>query len=157
MRYYVLDASVTLKWFFADREDEAFTQHATELLLGAHQQQFCFLQPPHWLAEVAAVLAREIPTVAMEEVSKLYQLSGYAIVNEPQVYALACDLAMALNHHLFDTLYHAVALHRGVPLITADDRYYRKAVGKGGTVIHLADFGKDDASETAESPKTSEV
>jgi predicted nucleic acid-binding protein len=139
MRYYVLDASVTLKWFFADRDDERFTESATALLLAAHQKQLFFLQPPHWLAKVAAVLSREIPTVAQDEITKLYKLSCYTIVTEEKVYALASDLAIALNHHLFDTLYHAVALHQDIPLITADDKYYRKALGKG-RLIHLSDF-----------------
>lgn len=139
MRYYVLDASVTLKWFFADRDDERFTERATALLLAAHQKQLFFMQPPHWLAEVAAVLSREIPTVAKDEITKLYKLSCYTLVTEEKIYALASDLAIALNHHLFDTLYHAVALHQGIPLITADDKYYRKALGRG-LLIHLADF-----------------
>jgi predicted nucleic acid-binding protein len=70
---------------------------------------------------------------------KLYKLSCYTIVTEEKVYALASDLAIALNHHLFDTFYHAVALHQDIPLITADDKYYRKALGKG-RLIHLSDF-----------------
>jgi predicted nucleic acid-binding protein len=39
----------------------------------------------------------------------------------------ACALAVDLEHHLFDTLYHAVALESDARLITADDRYHRKA------------------------------
>jgi hypothetical protein len=31
---------------------------------------------------------------------------------------IACSLSIRLNHHLFDTLYHAVALHSGAMLIT---------------------------------------
>jgi hypothetical protein len=41
-------------------------------------------------------------------------------------------LAIRLNHHVFDTLYHAVAL--SVPqttLVTADETYYRKAQAFG--------------------------
>lgn len=41
---------------------------------------------------------------------------------------LACTLATDLDHHLFDTLYHAVALDvAGAILVTADNRYLRKA------------------------------
>ena len=42
------------------------------------------------------------------------------------------DLANGLNHHLFDTLYHAVALcEPDANLITADERYFLKASHKG--------------------------
>jgi hypothetical protein len=44
------------------------------------------------------------------------------------------------NHHLFDTLYHAVALeHEDALLVTADDRYYRKAEHYG-TIAVLRDW-----------------
>lgn len=46
MRHYVLDASVTLKWFFADRDNEHFTERATALLWASYQKQIAFLQPP---------------------------------------------------------------------------------------------------------------
>lgn len=139
MRYCVLDASVTLKWFFADRDNELFTERATQILLAAHQKQLFFIQPPHWLAEVAAVLSREIPHTAKEEINQLQKLSYYKIIAEENIYTLASDLAITFNHHLFDTLYHAVAIYKNIPLITADDKYYRKAVEKG-FLIHLADF-----------------
>ena len=49
-------------------------------------------------------------------------------VESSAIYATACDLAIRLNHHMFDTLYHAVALHEpNATLITADCRYYDKA------------------------------
>jgi predicted nucleic acid-binding protein len=40
----------------------------------------------------------------------------------------AIDLARQLDHHLFDTLFHAVALSvPGAVLVTADRRYFDKA------------------------------
>jgi predicted nucleic acid-binding protein len=55
------------------------------------------------------------------------------------VYRRAADLSIALNHHLFDTLYHAVALEEGATLVTADASYFNKAKGLGG-IVQLADF-----------------
>jgi len=50
------------------------------------------------------------------------------------------DLAIHCRHHLFDTLYHAVALNTaGATLVTADRRYYEKASGFGRMTL-LADF-----------------
>ena len=48
--------------------------------------------------------------------------------NDGEVYRTACRLAHELQHHLFDTLYHAVALEtEAAVLVTADSRYWRKA------------------------------
>jgi hypothetical protein len=44
----------------------------------------------------------------------------------------AVDLATRLNHHVFDTLYHALALATpGAVLVTADRRYGEKALSLG--------------------------
>lgn len=52
----------------------------------------------------------------------------------------AAHLSIEINHHLFDTLYHAVALeHEDALLVTADERYYRKAE-RYGTIAPLSDW-----------------
>ncbi|MDH5700067.1 MAG: hypothetical protein OEZ41_08915 [Nitrospirota bacterium] len=64
------------------------------------------------------------------------------ITTEWDVYEQACRLAVDLNHHLFDTLYHAVALYSPDTLfITADTQYFRKAA-KLGHIIELKDFAR---------------
>jgi predicted nucleic acid-binding protein len=53
----------------------------------------------------------------------------------------ATRLAVELGHHVFDTLYHAVALRSGTAtLATADQRYFRKAARRG-RIARLADHG----------------
>ena len=48
----------------------------------------------------------------------------------------ACDLAIRLNHHVFDTLYHAVALLTSeTTLVTADRRYFDKAQSSGRILL----------------------
>lgn len=96
------------------------------------------LAPPHWQAEVAAVLAREAPQY-VDEMLLEFELLAPTIVASPSVMRLACDLSRSLDHHLFDTLYHAVALEAGATLVTTGDRYFDKAAGHGG-LIRLADF-----------------
>ena len=49
-------------------------------------------------------------------------------------YRRAIRLAVELGHHLFDTLYHAVALERDAVLVTADTHYLRKAHHLGAIV-----------------------
>jgi len=56
------------------------------------------------------------------------------------VYVEVCRLAASLRHHVFDTLYHAVArCERETLCVTADEAYYRKAHGLGAITL-LRDF-----------------
>ncbi len=49
-------------------------------------------------------------------------------------------LAMRHQHHLFDTLYHAVALQTpGATLVTSDARYFAKASAEGRIAL-LSEF-----------------
>jgi predicted nucleic acid-binding protein len=51
----------------------------------------------------------------------------------------AAELSAKLDHHLFDALYHAVALEEGATLITADEAYFARAKDLG-SIMRLADF-----------------
>ena len=140
MTTVVLDASVVVKWIFPGQPREPHAAESLEILQQIQQARLPVLQPPHWLAEVAAVVMRLEPAVARRAVALLYALE-FPVMDEAGVYEKACDLAGALRHHLFDTLYHAVAL--ATPdgtLVTADEAYYRKARGIG-RILRLRDFG----------------
>lgn len=135
----VADASVIVKWVFPSRSDEADTGKALKLLENIKAEQIGLYQPPHWLAEVAAVITRLSPETALEDINDLYEM-GFPVMDTPEVYATASNLSHTLNHHLFDTLYHAVALHLDdVVLVTTDERYYQKAQDRGRISL-LADF-----------------
>ena len=123
----VADASVAVKWAFPFRDDEEGGAKALALLDRFRRGETGLQQPPHWLAEVAAVISRRSPTTAREDIELLYALR-VPVVDSPELYALGCELAVALDQHVFDTLYHAVALlSPECTLVTADERYYRKA------------------------------
>jgi len=127
----VVDASVVLKWFFRGRDDESDLDPALAILSAIDAGQVTMLQPPHFLAEVAAVLAREKPDTALDDLADL-QLVDWHTVMGPAVYTIGIELARDLEHHLFDTLYHATAIHEpDTTLITADDRYYARAWNHG--------------------------
>ena len=135
----VLDASVIVKWIFPHRPGESQSDLALTLLQSIRAGRLDVIQPPHWLAEVAAVTARLQPALAEEAVSLLYALE-FPVMGEIEVYQRACDLAVSLEQHLFDTLYHAVALSQSdAVLITADEQYYRRASRFGG-ITRLRDF-----------------
>ena len=124
---YVIDASVAIKWLVPENPEEQDVPQALTLLNALKNGDIVLYQPPHWEAEIAGVLTRISPDTAIRKIVALRSLA-FNRVNETTVYATACDLAIRLHHHLFDTLYHAVALHTSeARLITADRRYFDKA------------------------------
>ncbi|MBK8120889.1 MAG: type II toxin-antitoxin system VapC family toxin [Sulfuritalea sp.] len=135
----VVDASVAIKWFLNFRDAEDHCQRALEILARVGDGRAIMVQPPHFLAEIGAVLAREKPADALSDLRDLMAVE-FEPASEPAVYETACKLAMRMGQHLFDTLYHAVALHTpGATLVTADKRYYRRASDVGRIAL-LADF-----------------
>lgn len=136
MTQLVLDASVAVKWFLPDAPDEADAPSACELLTGVQRGRLTLRQPAHWRLEIAAVLARRMhPAQAADSVADLAVVVGITIDDSPSVMRLAIELSAELGHHLFDTLYHALALDAGIPLVTADTRYHRKAAHLGRIVL----------------------
>ena len=135
----VIDASVVIKWLLQNPEREPGTDKATQLMELVIKGEQPVLQPTHWLVEVGAVLARESPATASDDVMMLNALELPAS-DEPQVLRRGIELGIELNQHLFDTFYHAVALENqdGV-LITADQRYLRAARTKG-RIMDLMDW-----------------
>jgi predicted nucleic acid-binding protein len=135
----VIDASVVIKWLLQDPSREAGTHKATYLMETVIKGEQPVLQPTHWLAQVGAVLARESPITAADDVAMLSALELSA-TDELQVLRRGVELAIELKQHLFDTLYHAVALENPESiLITADERYHRAARAKG-RIIGLMDW-----------------
>jgi len=123
----VVDASVALKWFLFDSLAEDHTDIALAIFEAAVFGRIQLLQPVHFIAEVAAVLARIKPTEAQSDLLDLIAIARRT-VDSPEVYATAVALATQLNHPLFDTLYHALALETpGAMFVTADRRYFDKA------------------------------
>lgn len=140
MRTLVLDASVIVKWIFADRADEDYSLQALQILQLIKESRIAVVQPPHWLAEVAAVTVRIQPQRAAHTVPLLHVLA-FPLSAAVEVYQKACELSTSLNQHLFDTLYHAVALTEpNATLVTADEQYYRKA-HKVGRIVRLKEYG----------------
>ena len=138
----VVDASVALKWFLEVRDDEPDQDRALALLNSIDDGSVQLVQPDHFIAEVAAVLARANPDGAEDDLLDLLNIE-WGTIDTPETYATALELSIRHGHHLLDTLYHAVALQ--VPdanLITADRRYYEKAGGEGRMVL-LADWLPD--------------
>jgi len=123
----VIDASVIVKWVLQDPVREDDTLSATELMRAIVDNRVEIYQPAHWLVEVAAVLTRLTPTSAPDDIRLLHAME-FPTTDTALTMRRACVLAINLHAHLFDTLYHALAmeLSNGY-LVTADKRYLATA------------------------------
>jgi predicted nucleic acid-binding protein len=143
----VVDASVVVKWVFPSSAAEDNTDEALMLLRSIKGGSIALIQPPHWLAETAAVVTRLNPQ-SVEPALDLLDAVDFPISDELAVFKKAAQISLQLNHHLFDTLYHAVALENGCTLVTADDRYYLKA-RRIGSIVRLRFWSKLARTESA--------
>ena len=134
----VVDASVAVKWVLPER-GEAYTDEALALLRAVGDGHVELVEPPHWLAEVAAVVVRLRP-LAVEPAIALLDAMELRVSADRDTYELACRIARELRHHLFDTLYQAVALRQGAELVMADEEFARKA-RRFGAIRRLAEAG----------------
>jgi predicted nucleic acid-binding protein len=139
MALIVADASIVVRWLVPEDREEPDTEQAMRIFRDVRSGRVRLLEPPHWLAEVAAVLARVSAESADRKIAALHAMQ-VPVLESQTVYGVACRLAIELRHHLFDTLYHAVALQAdGALLITTDERYYRRAASHG-RILRLADY-----------------
>jgi predicted nucleic acid-binding protein len=135
----VVDVSVVLKWLLASPEAEPDTDRAAELMRDMVVGKLGIVQPAQWLCEVGAVLARATPATAARDLERLYAME-FPVRQEASVLRSACELSTDLRRHLFDTLYHAVALEtKGATLVTADRRYLSAARSRG-RICELAEW-----------------
>lgn len=127
MKKLVLDASVIVKWVVPHRAEERKTGKALSILHRVRASEITVHQPPHWLAEVSGVLTRINPETVLDDIVDLYEMN-FDVCDTLECYVKASELAVELNQHLFDTLYHAVAVTMGdAVFVTDDQRYLRKA------------------------------
>jgi predicted nucleic acid-binding protein len=134
----VVDASVAIKWFAGQRQNEPFLAQAEAVGAAIGRGETKLFAPSHWIAEVIAVLAR-LDGSTVDDALLLLDDMRPLVVSSVSVLRRAADLSIDLDHHLFDTLYHAVALEEDATLVTADETYFAKAKHLGGIVL-LAEF-----------------
>jgi predicted nucleic acid-binding protein len=136
----VVDASVAVKWLISERPGEQNLDRAIAILGAFNRGSVITIQPAHWVVETVAVIASIAPDRALPAIALLTH-NRFQISASRAVYRRAAMLADTLNHHMIDTLYHAVALEEDATLVTADERYlakalqHRRIVGLGHFVV----------------------
>ncbi|MEP9387460.1 type II toxin-antitoxin system VapC family toxin [Mesorhizobium sp. KR9-304] len=132
----VVDASITLSWYFDDEKSLASDQVLDAVgKLGA-------TVPGHWRLEVANSLrtaVRRGRATSDYRDAVLQQLSNLpiAIDSETAAHAWAGTLALADKHRLtpYDAAYLELALRRNLPLATLDNALQSAAQTEGVNVL----------------------
>jgi len=132
---FVLDNSVTMRWFFGDgsTRDLAYAGRILDAMKADEA-----VVPGLWGLEVANVLARaESAGLVSEARSETFigMLQKLALSVDPatSAHALAATLQLARRHKLsaYDAAYLELALRMGLPLATLDEKLL-KAARKAG-------------------------
>lgn len=137
---YVLDASVTAKWF--TRHDEADRDKAVALR-ALHQSGRSILVVPEFsLLEIMNAVrfsARADESDASRALSLLEKLRLQIVPLDWKLLTKATAISWAYQVPLYDAAYVAIAEREGFPLLTADEAMVRKMKGHS-IVIRLRDM-----------------
>ena len=121
----VVDASVAAKWYM----DESDSPLARDILA----KGIDLIAPDVIVAEVLnAIWSKRrkglMPRLDLDQLHRSLTGSFTEIVAAPTVMKAAFELAVALDHPVYDCLYVALAEARDCPLITADARLLQRLV-----------------------------
>lgn len=136
---FVADASVAIKWFVKEELHEP----ALDLL----DRRDLLHAPDLVVVEVANIawkkcIKGEIPRDQAEYIAAAIQGCFRYFQPSETLIERALDIALTINHPIYDCLYLACAEQSDGVLVTADTRFY-KAIGGtafASRVQHLADF-----------------
>ena len=100
-----------------------------------------------WRAHVAAGLLRKDPSAVKKCIDVMAGMKPRD-GDTRHTLCLSSELAMVLHADFFQTLYHAVAIEKGIELVTADADYHQRAAHLGH-IRMLRDWVTDRASPSA--------
>jgi predicted nucleic acid-binding protein len=122
----VVDASVTAKWLFSERDSDRAAALLREIVEGRLKS----LAPDILPAEIGSVLAMRVMRSLLRQEQALaeyqrFQQSCPALISNGILADQALRLALRQRHSIYDCLYLALALEAGCDLITADEKLHR--------------------------------
>ena len=123
MKLFIVDASVAVKWLIPENGSVAAAQFL--------ESDAAIIAPAWLLAEVANILWKHVragdltPSEASQRLRVIRHLEPCLVAHEV-VLERAFDLAVALNHPVYDTLYLALAERMDGVMITADNKFVQK-------------------------------
>ncbi len=127
MKKYVIDASVAVKWYSQEEEGDLTK---ADNLLQLHVDGFCEFMAPALIVYELANALRFNPNLGVEEVRRAIR-SFFAlevVLEEPARHMdAAIELAYTLSVTVYDAIYLALSQTTGIPLITADYKFFAKA------------------------------
>ena len=127
---FVVDTNVVVKYFLPEADSEiaralcaAFLRG--QLLLVSLDLLWLEFTNIIWLRTAGGRLDSRDAETAISEMLRFS--SQMEIARASSVAAAAFKLSCALHHASYDTAFLALAENRGIPLVTADEKFYRKA------------------------------
>ncbi len=141
---FVIDTSVVLKWFL--QAGEAQVAEARQLR-GLYLRGECLLCVPDFLfLEVANALTAGHRTKPDKVKNALANLNAIDLQVEPlrkSTLSQAVDLAVSLGVTVYDSYFLALAEQRGSKLVTADEKFLRRAQ-PNPNLVALHDLHRSD-------------
>jgi len=136
-RKYVIDTSVTLKWFV--QKEEADLEKARDLKRAQVEGRCSLRAPAFILLEIANALVRghrREPDYVAEVLDAIRELEVELEAMRERTLVHAVRLASSCGVTVYDSYFLAMAVESGDVLVTADDAFIRK-VGAHANLIAL--------------------
>jgi predicted nucleic acid-binding protein len=137
---YTIDSSVIIKWFCNGDEDSI--DIAKFIYKKAQSRNFYLLSPELLIYELLNIL-RYKTDISKMEVGRIIQRileTQIIVLLDSQIYLDAYEISREIEESIYDSIYIAVAKKFRAPLLTADQKLYKKAKSSGHNVILLKDF-----------------
>jgi len=138
---YVLDASVAVKWFF----NEIYSEQARLLL----DEKYTFCVPELFFLEIDNVLCKrirrnEINFETAQEIREMISSFSFEVYMNEKLSDSAFRLADSTFRSMYDCMYLALAVKKGIKLITADRKLYDPLVHSGfkDSLVWIEDLPK---------------
>ena len=127
MKKYVIDASVAVKWYSASGEDDLTK---ADRLLQNYVDGSCDLIAPTLIVYELANALRFNPNFRVTDVKRAlkdFSDLDISLENASESMNSALDLAFRYSLTVYGAVYAALSQIAGIPLITADYKFYTRA------------------------------